>query len=57
MGQLGPPNRPGEEAFVAFWLVPALVSHATEMHPIVVVGIPANSVALKCPTPEYPAMP
>jgi outer membrane biosynthesis protein TonB len=30
------------------------VSHATEMHQIVVVGIPANSVALKCPTPEYP---
>jgi len=41
-------------ATAAFWLVPALVSHATEMHPIVVVGIPANSVALKCPTPEYP---
>jgi TonB-like protein len=41
-------------ATVAFWLVPALVSQATEMPPMVVVGIPVNSVALKCPTPEYP---
>jgi hypothetical protein len=42
-------------ATAAFWLVPSLVSQATEMRPIVVVGIPANSVALKCPTPEYPS--
>jgi hypothetical protein len=44
-------------ATVAFWLVPALVSQATEMPPMVVVGIPVNSVALKCPTPEYPPLP
>jgi len=41
-------------ATAAFWLVPALVSQATEMRPMVVVGIPANSVTLKSPTPEYP---
>src|SRR5260221_12702654 len=41
-------------ATAAFWLVPALVSQATEMRPMVVVGLPANSVTLKCPTPEYP---
>jgi hypothetical protein len=41
-------------ATAAFWLVPALASQATEMRPMVVVGIPANSVTLKCPTPEYP---
>ena len=32
---------------------PALLP-ATELHPLVVVGIPANDVALKHPTPEYP---
>src|SRR6266446_1560580 len=41
-------------ATAVFWLVPALVSRATEIRPIVVVGMPANSVTLKCPTPEYP---
>jgi outer membrane biosynthesis protein TonB len=41
-------------ATAAFWFVPALVSQATEITPIVVVGIPADSVALKHPTPEYP---
>ncbi len=41
-------------ATAALGLVPALVSQATEMGPMVVVGIPANSVTLKCPTPEYP---
>jgi hypothetical protein len=41
-------------ATAAFWLVPALVSQATEMRPMVVVGLPANSVTLKSPTPEYP---
>ena len=35
------------------WSVPAL-SPAAELHPMVVVGIPANSVALKHPTPAYP---
>jgi outer membrane biosynthesis protein TonB len=33
--------------------MPALLQ-ATELHPMVVVGIPANNVALKHPTPEYP---
>jgi len=33
-------------------LVPAL--QAAELHPMVVVGIPANNVALRHPTPEYP---
>jgi outer membrane biosynthesis protein TonB len=41
-------------ATAAFWLVPPLVSQATEMRQMVVIGIPANSVTLKCPTPEYP---
>jgi outer membrane biosynthesis protein TonB len=41
-------------ATAAFRLVPALGSQATELRPMVVIGIPANSVALKCPTPEYP---
>lgn len=43
-------------ATAAFWFVPALVSQAIEMTPIVVVGIPADSVALKYPTPEYPGV-
>jgi outer membrane biosynthesis protein TonB len=33
--------------------MPAL-SPATELHPMVVVGISGNDVALKHPTPEYP---
>jgi hypothetical protein len=37
----------------ALWSMPAL-SQADELHPMVVVGIPANSVALRHPTPEYP---
>jgi hypothetical protein len=35
------------------WSMQAL-SPATELHPMVVVGIPADSVALRHPTPEYP---
>jgi TonB family protein len=35
------------------WSIPALLS-ATQLHPMVVVGIPANNVALRHPTPEYP---
>jgi len=35
------------------WSLPVM-SQATELHPMVVVGIPADSVALKHPTPEYP---
>jgi len=35
------------------WSMPVL-SRAIELHPMVVVGIPANNVALKHPTPEYP---
>jgi hypothetical protein len=35
------------------WSVPAL-SQATELHPIVVAGIPVDSVATKPPNPEYP---
>src|ERR1700724_3361351 len=31
----------------------AMLSQAAEMHPMVVVGIPANNVALGHPTPEY----
>jgi TonB family protein len=37
----------------ALWSMPALLP-ATELHPMVVVGIPANNVALRHPTPEYP---
>jgi TonB family protein len=32
----------------------AVLSQAAEMHPMVVVGIPPNNVALRHPTPEYP---
>jgi len=32
----------------------AVLSQAGEMHPMVVVGIPADSIATKHPTPEYP---
>ncbi len=35
------------------WSMSAL-SQATELHPMVVVGIPADNVATKHPTPEYP---
>ena len=35
------------------WSMAAL-SPATELHPMVVVGIPANNVTLRHPTPEYP---
>ena len=35
------------------WSLPVML-HATELHPMVVVGIPADSVALRHPTPEYP---
>ena len=37
----------------ALWSLPVMLQ-ATELHPMVVVGIPADSVALKHPTPEYP---
>jgi hypothetical protein len=39
---------------VTFWSVP-LVLHATELHPLVVTGIPLDKVTLAHPTPEYPA--
>lgn len=35
------------------WSVP-VQSQASELRPLVVVGIPADSVATKHPTPEYP---
>ena len=35
------------------WSLPVMLQ-ATELHPMVVVGIPADSVALRHPTPEYP---
>jgi hypothetical protein len=35
------------------WSLPVML-HATELHPMVVVGIPADNVALRHPTPEYP---
>ena len=31
-----------------------VILQAAELHPMVVVGIPANNVALRHPTPEYP---
>jgi outer membrane biosynthesis protein TonB len=40
-------------AIATLWSIPVL-SQATELHPMVVVGIPANDIALKYPTPEYP---
>ena len=40
-------------AIATLWSMPAL-SQATELHPMVVVGITADSVARKHPTPEYP---
>ena len=35
------------------WSLPVMLQ-ATELHPMVVVGIPADNVALRHPTPEYP---
>jgi TonB family protein len=35
------------------WSMP-VISQAAVLHPMVVVGIPANSVALRHPTPKYP---
>jgi TonB family protein len=35
------------------WSMPVMLQ-AAELHPMVVVGIPANSVALRHPNPEYP---
>ena len=35
------------------WSLPVMLQ-AAELHPMVVVGIPANNVALRHPTPEYP---
>jgi outer membrane biosynthesis protein TonB len=35
------------------WTLPVMLQ-ATELHPMVVVGIPADNVALRHPTPEYP---
>jgi outer membrane biosynthesis protein TonB len=40
---------------VAFSFLPAL-STATELHQLVVVGLPADNVATKHPTPAYPGM-
>jgi TonB family protein len=37
----------------ALWPMAAL-SPAAQLHPMVVVGIPANAVTLRHPTPEYP---
>ncbi len=35
------------------WSMPVMLQ-AAELHPMVVVGIPANNVALRHPNPEYP---
>jgi Gram-negative bacterial TonB protein C-terminal len=35
------------------WSLPVMLQ-ATELHPMVVLGVPADSVALRHPTPEYP---
>jgi outer membrane biosynthesis protein TonB len=32
----------------------SVLLQATELHPKVVVGVPADNVALRHPTPEYP---
>lgn len=37
------------------WSMPAL-SPATELRPMIVVGIPENGVALRHPTSEYPSV-
>jgi Gram-negative bacterial TonB protein C-terminal len=39
--------------FATLWSMPVILQ-AAELHPMVVVGIPANNVALRHPTPEYP---
>jgi hypothetical protein len=38
---------------IAFCCITAL-SRATDLHPLVVVGVPEKDVALECPVPEYP---
>ncbi len=38
------------------WSLPVMLQ-ATELHPMVVIGIPANNVALRHPTPDILAMP
>ena len=35
------------------WSLPVMLQ-AAELHPMVVIGIPADSVVLRHPTPEYP---
>jgi hypothetical protein len=39
----------------ALWYFVAL-SQAIELHPMVVVGIPADSIATEYPTPKYPRL-
>jgi hypothetical protein len=39
---------------VTLWSVPAMM-HATELHPLVVTGIPLDKVTIAHPTPKYPA--
>ena len=41
-------------AIIAFCCITAF-SRATELRPLVVVGIPEKDVALACPVPEYPS--
>ena len=38
---------------VPLWSVP-VISHATELHPLVVTGIALDKVTFAHPTPEYP---
>jgi hypothetical protein len=38
---------------VTLWSVPAMM-HATELHPLVVTGIPLDKVTVAHPTPKYP---
>ena len=38
---------------VTLWSLPVTLQ-AAELHPMVVVGIPADRLALRHPTPEYP---
>ena len=38
---------------VPLWSVP-VISHATELHPLVVTGIALDKVTIAHPTPEYP---
>jgi TonB family protein len=44
---------PAIATIATLWSMPVMLQ-AAELHPMVVVGIPANSVALRHPTPEYP---